>query len=79
MRRNYSENAQRITGVPKDRSFEWQSSDKISSEYGLDALVDADMGGAPVPRSISTPQTVAKMPIKGLDLRRTVYLYGAAV
>jgi len=31
-----------------------------------------------VPRSLAAPETLTRTPVKGIELRRTVYLYGVA-
>ena len=41
------------------------------------SLVAAGAGVAIAPRSFSRPETLAAMPIEGLDLRRTVSAFGA--
>ena len=42
------------------------------------ALVAAGMGVAIAPRSFPRSDTLAAMPVEGLDLRRTVSAFGAA-
>jgi DNA-binding transcriptional LysR family regulator len=43
----------------------------------LIALIESDLGVALAPRS-SCPGTLKQAPVKGVELRRTVYLYGVA-
>jgi hypothetical protein len=50
----------------------------ISSERDLIELLEADIGVAVVPRSVSTPATLKRTNVDGLDIRRTVRLYGVA-
>jgi len=41
-------------------------------------MLEADFGIAIVPSSSSRPPTLVRASIVGLDLRRTIYLYGVA-
>ena len=50
----------------------------ISSEHDLIKLLEADIGIAIVPCSASMPDTLRRAPIEGLDVRRTVQLFGVA-
>jgi len=43
----------------------------------LVALIESDLGVAFAPRS-SCRRTLKQAPVKGVELRRTVYLYGVA-
>jgi DNA-binding transcriptional LysR family regulator len=49
----------------------------VSSERDLIALIESDLGVAFAPRS-SCAQTLKQAPVKGVEMRRTVYLYGVA-
>jgi DNA-binding transcriptional LysR family regulator len=51
---------------------------EVASPRDLIALVEAGFGFAVVPRSEPIPRTIAKMTVKGIELRRSVYLYGVA-
>ena len=53
-------------------------SHELSSERDLPPLLEANAGVAFVPRSTSLPSTVKRAQMDGIDLRRTVYLYGVA-
>jgi DNA-binding transcriptional LysR family regulator len=50
---------------------------ELTSERDLIALVESDLGVAFAPRS-SCPRTLKQAPVKGVELRRTVYLYAVA-
>src|SRR5229473_2914771 len=39
---------------------------------------EAELGIAVIPRSVSTPETLKRANVDGLDIRRTVHLYGVA-
>ena len=49
----------------------------VWSDGDMASLVAAGAGVAIAPRSFSRPETLAAMPIEGLDLRRTVSAFGA--
>jgi DNA-binding transcriptional LysR family regulator len=51
---------------------------EISSERDLMQLLEANMGVAVLPRSARTPQVLRIAEIAGLNLSRTVHLYGVA-
>ena len=51
---------------------------ELTSEHDLITLLEADLGIAFAPRSTSCPETLKLLPVKGLELRRTIYLYGVA-
>lgn len=50
----------------------------VSCENDLIKLLEADIGVALMPRSASTPDTLRRAEIEGLDVKRTVQLYGVA-
>jgi DNA-binding transcriptional LysR family regulator len=51
---------------------------ELTSERDLITLLEANFGIAFAPLSTSCPPTLKKLPVKGMELRRTVYLYGVA-
>src|SRR5205807_9784665 len=50
----------------------------ISSERDLIQLLGAKIGVAIIPRSVSAPESLKHANVDGLDIRRTVHLYGVA-
>ena len=50
----------------------------VSCENDLIKLLEADIGVALMPRSASTPDTLRRAEVEGLDVKRTVQLYGVA-
>lgn len=76
--RNYCEHAERLNASLRDRGIDVDHSHGISSERDLIELIEADIGVALIPRSVSTPETLKRTDIGGLDFRRTVRLYGVA-
>jgi DNA-binding transcriptional LysR family regulator len=51
---------------------------ELTSERDLITLLEAGFGVAYVPRSVAHPETLKYAPVDGLELKRTVYLYGVA-
>lgn len=62
----------RSHGVDVDHCYQ------ITSESDLMSMLASDLGVAIVPRSTSSPDTLARITINGLDLSRPVHLYGVA-
>jgi DNA-binding transcriptional LysR family regulator len=50
----------------------------VNSGQDLLALIDANLGIAMAPRSLRGPNGARRLPVEGIDLSRTVYLYGVA-
>jgi DNA-binding transcriptional LysR family regulator len=76
--RNYCEHADRLDASFRSRGLDVDRSHGIFSERDLIELVEADIGIAVVPRSACTPESLKRTNVDGLDLRRTVHLYGVA-
>jgi DNA-binding transcriptional LysR family regulator len=51
---------------------------EVDSTRDLIALIEGGLGVAVLPGSISLPATLARRAVNGIDLRRTVYVYGVA-
>lgn len=54
------------------------NSHEVDSERDLIALLEGNMGVAVAPNSTSIPHTLRRVPIPGLEISRTVYLYSVA-
>jgi DNA-binding transcriptional LysR family regulator len=76
--RGYCENAEQLTALCRNRAIDVEHGHELSSEQDLMTLLEADMGVAIVPRSAARSKALMRVPVEGLDLRRTVYLYGVA-
>jgi len=76
--RSYCEHAERLSASLRDHGIDVDHSHGISSERDLIELIEADIGVAVIPRSVSTPETLKRTNVDGLDFRRTVRLYGVA-
>jgi DNA-binding transcriptional LysR family regulator len=51
---------------------------EVDSTRDLIALIQGGLGVAVLPGSISIPATLARLAVNGIDLRRTLYVYGVA-
>jgi DNA-binding transcriptional LysR family regulator len=76
--RTYCEHAERLGASLREHGFDVDRRHEISSERDLIELVEADIGVAVIPDTSPIPQTLKRAPVKGLDARRTVHLYGVA-
>jgi DNA-binding transcriptional LysR family regulator len=76
--RTYCEHAGALTGVLREAGIDASHGHEVASERDLVALLEANMGVAIVPRSAAGSAALMRAPIKGLELNRTVFLYGVA-
>jgi DNA-binding transcriptional LysR family regulator len=51
---------------------------EVSSDQDLLALLESNIGIGFLPRSVNTPQSLARATVKGLEIERDVCLYGVA-
>lgn len=78
LRRAYCELAEQLGELLRGQQLDANYGHAITSERDLVTLVEADLGVAFVPRSLARPETLGRAPVEGLELNRTVYLYGVA-
>ena len=76
--RGYCEYAGRLSAALRAANVDSGAGHDVSCESDLIKLLEADIGVAIVPRSASTPDTLRRAEIEGLDVKRTVQLYGVA-
>ena len=76
--RSYCEHAEELATYLRASGVAVEHAHEIHSERDLLTLVEANMGVAIVPRSAAVASSFSRASIKGLELRRTVYLYGVA-
>jgi DNA-binding transcriptional LysR family regulator len=76
--RGYCEYAERLDAVLRAGDIAVDGSHDVSCENDLIKLLEADIGIAIMPRSASTPETLRRAEVDGLDVKRTVQLYGVA-
>jgi DNA-binding transcriptional LysR family regulator len=78
LRRAYCEHAEKTASLIRDHNLDVDHGHELTSERDLITFLEADFGVAFVPRSISRPATLKQAPVNGIEMRRTVYLYGVA-
>ena len=78
LRRVYCENAEQASAILRDHNIDIDHGCEVASEQDLLTLVEAQFGVAIAPSSLQTPPTLSRMPIEGLELSRTIYVYGVA-
>ncbi|HEY7297380.1 MAG TPA: LysR family transcriptional regulator [Xanthobacteraceae bacterium] len=78
LRRVYCENAEQASAILRDHDIDVDRGCEVASEHDLLMLVEAQFGVAIAPRSLRTPPTLSRISIAGLELSRTVYVYGVA-
>lgn len=76
--RRYCEHAASLSRSLREHGAAVDRNHEISSERDLIELLEADLGIAVVPHTASLPATLKRSAVEGLDLRRTVHLYGVA-
>src|SRR5438552_14876821 len=76
--RRYCEHAERINDSLREQGLDVDCKHEISSERDLIELLEADIGVAMIPHTATTPKTLKRTTVDGLDARRTVHLYGVA-
>jgi DNA-binding transcriptional LysR family regulator len=78
LRRTYCEHFEQARSLFRSHNLDFDQGHELTSERDLITLLEADLGIAFVPRSTLCPQTLKQLPVKGMEFRRTVYLYGVA-
>jgi DNA-binding transcriptional LysR family regulator len=76
--RAYCECAGRLSAALHEANVDVRGGHDVSCENDLIKLLEADIGIAIMPRSACTPDTLRRAEIDGLDVKRTVQLYGVA-
>jgi len=77
LRRTYCELAEKAAALIRSHSLDVDRGHELTCERDLIALIETDLGVAFAPRS-SCPRTLKHAPVKGVEMRRTVYLYSVA-
>jgi DNA-binding transcriptional LysR family regulator len=76
--RTHCEHAAQFAELLGSRDIDVRHGHDMMCDGDVIALLEADLGVAILPRSVSAPATVTRVPLGGFDVRRTVYLYGVA-
>jgi DNA-binding transcriptional LysR family regulator len=78
LRLSSCENAVETTSLLRGFDIDLDRGYDVNSGLDLFKLVEANLGVAVAPRSLSGPATVKRVALDGIALARTVYLYGVA-
>ncbi len=78
LRRRGCEHGDQIATFIRTSNLDMDYSHEIDLEQDLISLVEAGLGMAILPDSTSIPATLARTTVNGIDVRRTVYIYGVA-
>jgi DNA-binding transcriptional LysR family regulator len=74
--RTYCERSDDFSELLRGRDISVKQGHELYSERDLIALLEANIGVAVIPRSVCSPTGLMRAQVNGLELRRTVYLYG---
>ena len=78
MVRTYCETTQELLDFLRGREFDVTRFHEVSADTDLLALLEAGFGVAFMPRSAQSPATLTRTNVTGIELKRTIYLYGVA-
>ena len=78
MRSAHCERAEKLASLLRGHELDLGNGHELTSERDLIALLEVDFGVAFVPRSMSRPQSLKQASVDGIELDRSVYLYGVA-
>jgi DNA-binding transcriptional LysR family regulator len=76
--RGHCENAEDLVAVLNASGFSVDRSHDVASDHDLLALIDANIGIGFLPRTVTALTPVVRTAVEGIDLQRTVFLYGVA-
>jgi DNA-binding transcriptional LysR family regulator len=78
LRCRYSEHAEQTATILRANNVGVDHGHEIDLARDLFLLLEAGLGVALLPGSTSIPATLARPAVNGIDLRRTLYIYGVA-
>ena len=76
--RTYCETTDELLDVLRAREFDVTRFHEVSADGDLISLLEAGLGVALVPRSTQSPATLMRVAVDGVEIKRTVHLYGVA-
>ncbi len=76
--RNHCEKGADLATMLRAKGLNADHRHEVSSDQDLLALLEANIGIGFLPRTVSAPQSVVRTAVNGLELGRTVSLYGVA-
>jgi DNA-binding transcriptional LysR family regulator len=78
LRRAYCEQAEKAASLIRSHNLDVDRGHELASERDLIAMLESGLGVAFAPRSIVHSDGLRQAAVNGVELRRTVYLYGVA-
>jgi DNA-binding transcriptional LysR family regulator len=78
MLRTYCETTQTLLELLQVHDFDVTHFHEVSAEADLISLLEAGFGVAFLPPSTQSPPTMVRTTVSGIDIDRTIYLYGVA-
>jgi DNA-binding transcriptional LysR family regulator len=78
MVRTFCETTESLLDMLRALDFDVARFHEVSAEGDLLSLLEAGFGVALAPRSTQSSTALARVAVEGLDLQRTIYLYGVA-
>jgi len=78
MVRTYCETTQTLLDLLRGHEFNVGRFHEVGAETDLLSLLEAGFGVAFVPNSAPSPATLTRLSVAGVELERTIYLYGVA-
>jgi DNA-binding transcriptional LysR family regulator len=78
LRRTYCEHGENAAALIRGHNLAIDQGHELGCEQDLITLLESNFGIAFAPRSMPHPQTVKQATVNGVELRRTIYLYGVA-
>jgi DNA-binding transcriptional LysR family regulator len=78
MVRSYCETTADLLDLLRGREFDVARFHEVSADGDLLSLLEAGLGVALVPRSTQSPPTLVRIAVEGIELKRTIHLYGVA-
>jgi DNA-binding transcriptional LysR family regulator len=74
----HSEHAEQTATLLRASNLAVDHGHEVDLTRDLISMIEGGLGVALLPGSISLPATLARLAVNGIDLRRTVYVYGVA-
>ena len=78
MVRTYCETTDELLNLLRGREFDVTRFHEVNADRDLISLLEAGLGVALLPRSTRNPATLVRIVVDGIELKRTVNLYGVA-
>jgi len=76
--RSHCESCEELAGILRSNGLNVDHRHEVASDQDLLALLEANIGIGFLPRTVTAPPALVRTSVPGLDLRRSVCLYGVA-